>query len=118
MRTTYIPCLLLLAGCASARAVPAEQRKPVITRIVSAQPVADTAAKGVIELVDAPCSTGDRMPTALYRADDLPLMPSAEPAALPYIPNVCPVIAAPGGKAASPAALQRGPKRIRPRSEP
>jgi hypothetical protein len=85
----------------------------VIRRAVSAEEPADTARLSSVrmELVDAPCQTGDRMPVSRTPPADVPPMPSARPLReLAYIPNVCPVIAAPTQKPATPVDL-RGPKR-------
>ncbi len=123
MRISFVLILPVLAGCASAAAEPATQpapeRRPVITRIVRADTSGVAATDGTkltsekIELIDGACQTGDRMPTARLDFGQLAPMPSAQPGGeLPYIPNVCPVLAAPGQKPASPAALQRGPKRV------
>ena len=111
MRISFVFALPLLAGCASAgaesTAAPAPERGPVITRIVRAETI--SAAKGV----HGACRTGDRMPVSRLDAGKLAPMPSARTSrAVPYIPNVCPVLAAPGQKPASPAALRHGPKRV------
>lgn len=124
MRIPFVLVLPVLAGCASVAADPATQpapeRRPVITRIVRADTpritTIDTEKVTVqrIQRVDGACQTGDRMPTARLDFGELSPMPSAQATrAVPYIPNVCPVLAAPGQKPASPAALQRGPKRVR-----
>lgn len=112
MRKAFVLSLTLLAGCAPGPETPASQPSPVIRRVASADEPADTTRlSGVrIELVDAPCQTGDRMPVSRTQPADVPPMPSALPLReLPYIPNVCPVIAAPAQKPATPIHL-RGPK--------
>jgi hypothetical protein len=124
MRIHFVLVLPVLAGCASAAAEPAThsapERRPVIMRIVRADTPRITtidAAKVTvarIQLVDGACRTGDRMPTARRDFGALAPMPSAQTTReVPYIPNVCPVLATQGHKPAAPAALQRGPKRVR-----
>lgn len=86
----------------------------MIRRIAASDATADTVRLTAeeIRLVDGPCQTNDPMPNGGPRAGDVPPMPSALPLRpLPYIPNVCPVIAAPGRKAVSPVQPLRGPKR-------
>jgi hypothetical protein len=123
MRISLVLALPLLAGCASAAAEPASEpapeRRPVITQVVTARPSTAAADSGKVAgtriemMVDAPCQTNDRMATGTLDFGNVTPMPSAQPAReLPYIPNICPVLAAPEYKPASPAALQRGPKRV------
>jgi hypothetical protein len=118
MRKAIVLALPLLAGCASAAAEPASQPGPVIRRVATTTTyvLGDSTKTGtIVPLVDAPCRTGDRMPTARLDFGQLAPMPSALPqGAIPYIPNVCPVIALPGARASSPAVLQRGPKQVQP----
>ncbi|HLM67545.1 MAG TPA: hypothetical protein VK358_08470, partial [Longimicrobium sp.] len=99
MRKAIVLALPLLAGCASAAAETGPQRAPVIRRVATTTYVVGDSSKTgtIIPLVDAPCHTGDRMPTGRLDLGQLAPMPSARPqGALPYIPNLCPVIAAPG----------------------
>jgi hypothetical protein len=120
MPRPFVLLLPLLAGCAAASTEaeqPAPERTPIITRVATSEgagvaKVADVAEMRV-ELVDEACRTGDRMPTARLDVGNLAPMPSAQPTRLPYIPNLCPVIAAPAQKPAMPAVLQRDPKRVR-----
>lgn len=120
MRKSFVLSLVLLAGCASAAAEPARQPGSVIRRVatieqVTAQPVVDTGQfpKGRIELVDAACQTGDPMPVHRTQPADVPPMPSARPLGpLAYIPNVCPVIAVPQQKPASPVVHIPAPKQV------
>lgn len=124
MRTSFVLALPLLAGCASAAeraAEPAPERRPVITRIASTDrprtvigDSAKVAGMRIEMMEDAPCQTGDRMPTAGLDPGQLAPMPSAQPLReLPYIPNLCPVTAAPEYKPSVPAVLQRPPKHVR-----
>lgn len=122
MRKTFLLALPLLAGCASAAAKPSSRPGPVIRPVATAYYVADDSAgmtkipstRAVqIPLTDGPCRTGDRMPTGRLDFGALPPMPSARPSgALPYIPNVCPVLVQPGIEANSPVIYLRGPKRV------
>lgn len=123
MRHAILLALPLLAGCAPAAAEPASEPRPVIRRLATTYVVDDSirAAKvpstraGEIPLADGPCQTGDRMPTGRLDFGALPQMPSARPTApLPYIPNVCPVLAQPAGQPANPVIHLRGLKRVQP----
>lgn len=110
MKKTSALGLLLLAGCASAQAEPAQPR-PVITRISSAaqehDPVYVVKVQPARFAVAGACHTGDRMPTARGGPLDRPraTIPTAPTlGSLPYIPNACPVTAGPLARRSVPAA--------------
>lgn len=121
MRKTFVLTLPLLAGCALAQPEP-PRPQPVIARIVASDGATNTAQLKAepVRLVDAACQTGDRMPTArLQQPGERTSMPNMQPLRpLPFIPNLCPVIAAPAEKPAVLVGHLRGPERVPPPAEP